>query len=136
MMFEGCIADRVVVNEEEIALANVRGFATVQFSQNSVCRYMHLSSKIPFPKPRELYEGIKYSSRGKLSINIWEKQANLILPVTQIDFFRENLGIQAVESHWGEKGPNGRTVVTLDEGKLREAFFVDGVASGIVRGWR
>ena len=66
----------------------------------------------------------------------WEKRANLILPVTQIDFFRENLGVQAVESHWGEKGPNGRTVVTLDEGKLREAFFVDGVASGIVRSWR
>ena len=40
MMFGGCIADRVVVNEEEIALADVRGFATVQFSSNSVCRYV------------------------------------------------------------------------------------------------
>ena len=38
MMFGGCIADRVVVNEEEIALADVRGVATVQFSPNSVCR--------------------------------------------------------------------------------------------------
>ena len=41
MMFGGCIADRVVVNEEEIALADVRGVATVQFSPNSVCRCLH-----------------------------------------------------------------------------------------------
>ena len=39
-MFGGCIADRVVFNEEEIALANMRGFANVQFSPNSVCRYL------------------------------------------------------------------------------------------------
>ena len=54
-----------------------------------------------------------------------------------ISFFcRENLGVQSIESHWGEKGPEGRTVVTLEEGRLKEAFFVGGVASGIVRGWR
>ena len=41
MMFGGCIADRVVVNEEEIALADVRGVATVQFSPNSACRCLH-----------------------------------------------------------------------------------------------
>ena len=58
------------------------------------------------------------------------------LQINSIGFCRENLGVQAVESHWGEKGPEGRTVVTLEEGKLREAFFVGGVASGIVRGWR
>ena len=39
-MFGGCIADRVIVNEEEIALADVRGFANVQFSPNSACRYV------------------------------------------------------------------------------------------------
>ena len=41
MMFGGCIADRVVFNEEEIALADVRGVATVQFSPDSVCRCLH-----------------------------------------------------------------------------------------------
>ena len=37
-MFDGCIADRVIVNQEEVALADVRGFAKVQFSAKSVCR--------------------------------------------------------------------------------------------------
>ena len=54
MMFGGCIADRVVVNEEEIALADVRGVATVQFSPNSVCRCLHCEySQVPSPKTRK-----------------------------------------------------------------------------------
>ena len=51
-MFGGCIADRVVFNEEEIVLADVRGFTTVQFSSNSVCRYVnHKNSHIRFLCP-------------------------------------------------------------------------------------
>ena len=37
-MFDGCIADRVTVDEEEITLADVRGFVTVQFAADSACR--------------------------------------------------------------------------------------------------
>ena len=44
--------------------------------------------------------------------------------------------MQAISSLWGSKGPEGRTVITVEEGKLREAWFVQGVASGLVRGWR
>ena len=65
-MFGGCIADRVIVNGEEIALANVRRFANVQFSPDSVCRYVDqkydflahcwyqkFTCNVPFPKTRE-----------------------------------------------------------------------------------
>ena len=47
-MFGGCIADRVIVNEEEIALADMRGFAKVQFSDNSVCRYVDQEYSLGF----------------------------------------------------------------------------------------
>ena len=50
LMFGGCIADRVLVNEEEVALADVRGFATVQFSPNSFCRYKNFVVMVPFPE--------------------------------------------------------------------------------------
>ena len=37
-MFDGCIADRVTIDEEEITLADVRGFVTVQFAADFACR--------------------------------------------------------------------------------------------------
>ena len=63
-MFGGCIADRVVFNEEEIVLADVRGFTTVQFSSNSVCRYVNHENRFLRPRLESHGDwGIKHSNR-------------------------------------------------------------------------
>ena len=44
----------------------------------------------------------------------------------------KQLGVSEVEGEWGEEGLEGRAVVTLEDGRLREGWYRAGVLWGVV----